>query len=424
MPSEMILEPGGASRGEKAFVRGRLNAKAPVLRATAGRQIPRVGLFIESSRASGRSLLGGIARYAHDHGRWSFFWEPGGLEKAWPRLRSLALDGIILRDVDKLDEVLSLGFPAVVVGHNRTEVSGLVNVTTDSETIAHMAAEHLLSCGFKQFAYCGFVAAATDKASWSQLRLQSFSKRIRQAGFPCYIYPSVACAGSSWPRERRAMTQWLQSLPKPIGLMACNDDRAQQVVEACKLAGVSVPDDVGVIGVDNDEVVCGLSDPPLSSIAVNFERAGYEAAKALAQLLRGKRTVPQRIVVVATHVLVRRSTDFVATDDVHLAKALRSIRDSAGQHGVGVADVARAAGLSRRALEMRFRNQLNRSILDEIRRVRTDQIARLLAETDMTVSQIADLLGFEDTHHFARYFRAAKKMSPLAYRQTHGKSVV
>lgn len=424
MTSEMVLEASVRSRPAVTAGRNRRAARVLTLRRSAGSGIPRVGLFIESSRASGRTLLGGVARYVHYHGRWSFFWQPGGLEKAWPKLKSLALDGIILRDVDKLDEVLSLGIPAVVVGHSRTEVLGLVNVVTDSETIARMAAEHLLSCGFKQFAYCGFNAARLEKTSWSQLRLQSFSCRIQEAGFPCHVYPSVERTASPWPRERRAMTQWLQSLPKPIGLMACNDDCAQQVVEACKLTGICVPDEVGVIGVDNDEVVCGLSDPPLSSIAVNFERAGYEAAEALDQLLHGKMSVRQRIVVVATHALVRQSTDFVAADDVHLAKALRFIRDSARQDAIGVADVARAAGLSRRALEKRFRDQLSKSILDEIRRVRTDQIARLLAETDMTVAQIGDLLGFDDTDHFARYFRAAKRMSPLAYRQTHGRRLI
>ena len=114
---------------------------------------------------------------------------------------------------------------------------------------------------------------------------------------------------SSWLRERDLMARWLQSLPKPLGLMAANDDRARQVAEACKLAEISVPSEVGIIGVDNDDVVCGLSDPPLSSVAVNFELAGYEAASALDCLMKGKRPIPARIVVHPTHIVVRRSTD-------------------------------------------------------------------------------------------------------------------
>src|SRR5271170_634005 len=148
-------------------------------------RIPKVLLLVESSRGSGRALLRGIAHYVHHHGPWSFYWEPGGLEKAWPKLKSLDIDGIILRDVDKLEEVLAFGIPAVVIGHGRTEVPGLLNVVTDSEVIGQMAAEHLLACGFKQFAYCGICLDAKQDVSWSQLRRQSFVHRIRQAGFDC-----------------------------------------------------------------------------------------------------------------------------------------------------------------------------------------------------------------------------------------------
>ena len=245
-------------------------------------KIPKVLLLIESSRGSGRALLNGIANYAHHYGPWSFYWEPADLEKVWPKLKSLDLDGIILRDVDKVDEVLAFGIPAVVVGHGRTEVSGLVNVVTDSEAIGRLAAEHLLSCGFKHFAYCGSSLNSGEDVSWSQLRRRSFFNCIQEAGFSCFDFSLVKPSeGSSWPRERKVMSRWLESLPKPLGLMACNDDRARQVAEACKLAGVLVPSELGIVGADNDEVVCGLSDPPLSSVAVNFERAGYEAARTL-----------------------------------------------------------------------------------------------------------------------------------------------
>jgi LacI family transcriptional regulator len=384
-------------------------------------RIPKVLLLVESSRGSGRSLLRGIANYAHHHGPWSCYWEPGGLEKVWPKLKSLNLDGIILRDVDKLDEVLALGIPAVVVGHGRTEVSGLVNVVTDSQVIGHMAAEHLLACGFKHFAYCGICLLQDEDVSWSELRRESFSSRIRQAGFDSCDFPLAKPSASySWPRECSAMARWLQSLPKPLGLMACNDDRARQVAEACKEAGVSVPGELGIVGADNDEVVCGLSDPPLSSVAVNFDRAGYEAAGALHCLMSGKGDVPGRIVVRATHVVVRRSTDVIAVEDDSVAKALRFIRANAMGGEINVGEVARSAGVSRRLLEKRFRRELGYSVLNEIRRVRTDKIAQLLVETQMPVCEIADALGFSDIQHFARYFRSAKHVSPLAYRKSQG----
>jgi LacI family transcriptional regulator len=367
-------------------------------------------------------LLRGIAHYAHHHGPWSFYWEPGGLEKAWPKLKTLDLDGIILRDVDKLEEVVAFGIPAVVIGHGRTEVSCLLNVVTDSERIGQMAADHLLACGFKKFAYCGSVTSIEKGAPWSELRHKAFADRIRQAGWPCENFAVPLPSGrSSWLRERGLMARWLQSLPKPLGLMAANDDRARQVVEACKLADIQVPSEVGIVGVDNDEVVCGLSDPPLSSVAVNFDRAGYEAASALDCLMNGRGPVPARIIVHPTHIVVRRSTDVVAVEDQSVAKALRFIHGASGREELTVAVVARNAGISRRLLEKRFRRELGCSVLNEIRRMHADKMAQLLVETHLPVREIAETLGFGDVQHFARYFRSVKKMSPLAYRKAYAR---
>jgi LacI family transcriptional regulator len=378
-------------------------------------RIPKVLLVIESSRGSGRSLLRGIAHYVRHRGPWSFYWEPGGLEKVWPKLKTLELDGIILRDVDKLKEVLGFGLPAVVIGHGRDEVACLLNVVTDSERIGHMAAEHLLACGFKKFAYCGCRTSIEENAPWSELRRQFFTERIRRAGWSCENFPiPPASSRLSWLRERGLMARWLHSLPKPLGLMAANDDRARQVVEACKVAGISVPSEVGIIGVDNDEVVCGLSDPPLSSVAVNFDRAGYEAASALDCLMKGTQPVPARIVVYPTHIVVRRSTDVVAVEDNSVAKALRYIRGVSRQEDLTVAVVAQNSGVSRRLLEKRFRRELGCSVLDEIRRIHTDKMAQLLVETHLPVREIAETLGFGDVQHFARYFSSVKNMTPLA----------
>jgi LacI family transcriptional regulator len=329
-------------------------------------------------------------------------------------------DGIILRDVAGAEEIMAYGLPTVVVGHQKMEIPGLVNVVTDSETIGRMGAEHLLGCGFKHFAFCGHVKTPMENTTWSEIRREFFCERICEAGFAPPSYYALSTLAKDWSKEWRSLARWLGALPKPLGLMACNDDCAQRVMEVCKLSGLKVPDMIGIIGADNDEVVCGLTDPPLSSIVINFERAGYEAAAALDGLMRGAAAVPDRITAMASHVVARRSTDFVAAEDPHLAKALRFIRDRA-RGGVSVDDVASSAGLSRRALEKRFRKQLGRSILEETRRVRTDQIARLLVETDLPVAKIADLLGFPDVQHIARYFQADKRLSPVAYRKIYGR---
>ena len=380
--------------------------------------MPKVILLIESSRESGRALLRGIAQFAYHHGPWSFYWEPAGLEKARQKIGSLEAGGIIARDVDMdlIEKMLARRLPGVIIGHRHKEVPGKANVVTDSSAIAGMAAAHLIGCGFRHFGFCGYL-----NTPWSADRREVFASKIRKAGFEVRTHevrPDKIAQQEGKVRE--SIVRWLRSVPRPIGLMACNDDLGKEVVEACRQAGLRVPDDVAIIGADNDEVVCGLSNPPLSSVAINFERAGYEAAGVLDRLMRGAMRVPPRIVVHASHVLPRQSTDIVAVENDSLAKALRFIRDHA-RSGVTVEAVAHAAGLSRRVLEKRFQVYLKCSALEEIRRVRTDQIARMLVETELPVGQIAGALGFEDVQHVARYFRAGKGLSPLAYRKTHGR---
>lgn len=377
---------------------------------------PKIVLLIESSRGAGRALLCGIAKYAHDHGPWSFYWEPRGLETAWPVVESLEADGIILRGVAQLDKLLALGIPTVVAGHRTDVASGFVNLITDSATIARLAAEHLLECGFQHFAYCGWQNTPLEHTAWSRQRQTAFQERITAAGFAEPPNYTLSGANINWNQERAQLARWLGSLPKPLGVMACNDDCGVQVMEACKLAGLAVPELVGVVGVDNDEVVCGLADPPMSSVVVQFEQAGYLAAQTLDHLMRQRKNLPPQILVSASHVFTRRSTDTIAIAEPHLARALRYIRDQAGT-SLNVDAVANAAGLSRRGLERLFQRQLGSTILDTIRRERIHRVARLLVETRLTVGEIAGQLGFADTQHFARYFRSVKKMSPLAWRR-------
>src|SRR5580692_8002248 len=223
----------------------------------AARKIPKVILKIESSRASGRALLHGIAEYSRQKGPWAFSWEAGGLSERWPQRQFSDADGIILRDITKLDTVLAVGVPVVVIGHLQREIAEVVNVSTDSPAIGRLGAEHLIQCGVRNFALCGFKAG--DGAQWSETRGEMFSKCVAGAGFnaPAFFNFSI----NAWGEQRVEAIESLRSLPKPVGLMDCNDDCGQRVMELCKSAGVAVPDEVGVIGADNDEVICNLMDP-------------------------------------------------------------------------------------------------------------------------------------------------------------------
>jgi len=373
----------------------------------------RILLHIESSRASGRDLLKGIAGYSRLHGDVTFHWEPRGLQPTPLHLTSWKPDGIITRDPD-IREMMGYGVPLIVVGHRYTPVPGIVNIITDSASIGRMAAEHLLASGLKCFAFCGF----QDKP-WSGERRASFCGTVAKAGYDTSCYESPEPAESALLETGlNDLAQWLLALPKPVGVMACNDDRAQQVSEACQMAGIQVPEQVALVGADNDELICEFSAPPLSSVAINFERAGYEAAETMRKLVAGERPDREVIFVPPTHLVTRQSTDILAVGDEAVASGVRFIR-ARYRDGIGVEDVARAAGVSRRILEKRFRTVLGRSVLKEIRRVRVDHIARLLTERDMPILQIALTSGFDGVGHFARYFREEKGMSPLAYRRQY-----
>lgn len=381
-----------------------------------GEKTPSVFLFIESSREFGRGLLYGIARYSRFHGPWRVYRRSAGLDSSMPEWRDLRIDGAIVRDVKMIGDLASAGFPVIYAQHDRDSYSLFPAIITDSEAIASMAAEHFLDRGFEHFAFCGL-----DEFVWSRLRCEHFSERLERAGFRPNVYHQPKTrAQRHWKSEQNLIGHWLGSLPKPVALMCCNDDRALQVVEACKLAGLSVPDEVAVLGVDDDILICDLADPPISSVALNTEAAGHEAAALLDQLMKGGQMTGQKIRVHPTHVVTRMSTDMLAVADSDVAAALRFIRKNV-DHMIQVNDVVAATSISRRVLEKRFKTTLRRSVYQEIRRVRVSYIIRLLVGTDLTITEIAIKSGFDGVEHISRCFRKETGISPREYRKRHGR---
>lgn len=365
----------------------------------------------------------GIAKYSRLHGPWRFFRQPptyikiNGRKEEMRRLKNWGAHGIIARDsVENIKEVIAMGLPTIIASSVREPFPGLPSAVDDCVTTGKMVAEYLLDRGFRQFAYCGI-----DKMPWSQKRGESFAKTLAEAGFKTNFYKQPKSqVNRLWENEPAFMVEWLKSLPKPAGLMTCADHRSEQIIEACEIAGLRIPDQIAVIGVDNDELICELSNPPLSSVAINFERVGYEAAELLDKLMaRKEKMAGQRIVARPTHIVTRQSTDILAIEDHEVANAVQFIRQNSSQV-IQVIDVVAATALSRRVLERRFRQILGRPILSEIRRVRVERIAIILVETDQPITQIALNLGYTSIEHIARYFRQEKGMSPKAYRKQYG----
>lgn len=382
--------------------------------------------MMETSRTYGRSILRGIARYVRTHGPWvfyrsaPFYWKSNETKSSLESLLRLDVDGIVLREQRnrrQIERILSAGLPSVVSPYTEP-FPGSLNILTDDEAIGRMAAEHLLHRGFRHFAYCGF----GDKYFWSRERGRSFCQRIGQAGFETHRYEyeqPKSVSRRSWEAEQDILVDWLKSLPKPAGIMACNDDRSQYVLEACKLAGLRVPEELAIIGAGNDDLICDLAAPPLSSVALSAQKAGYEAASALDALMSGQTVRDDTIVVRPNRVVTRQSTDVFAVADPYVLEVLHYIHTQARRETLQVDDVLKCVPISRRSLYDRFAGTLGRSVHDEVKRVRMDECARLLISTELPVSEIASRLGCSDAKNLARYFKQMMGVNPLGYREQH-----
>lgn len=386
--------------------------------------VPKVALLLETSTEYGRGLLRGIVRYAQLNGPWSIHISPGHLGQALPQAKTWRGHGVIarIRSSAIARTIRASGLPVVassleeLEAHNKT--NKFCEIRTDSPGIARMAARHLMERGVKNFAFCGFRGV-----QWSVLRERIFRQTCGEMGFACRSH-RIEMSGwaqqphwiSSYEREQPGLVEWLKSLAKPVGLMACNDICGHEVLLACAAATLRVPDEVAVIGVDNDELLCGLSDPPLSSVALNLEQAGYEAASALDELMAG-REPRRRIIAVEPMVAVaRRSTEVIAVDDPVVAAALRFIKDHAGRQ-IDVPHVVREIGISRRTLERRFAEIRGRSVLGEITQCRLERAKRLLLETDMPIHRVAESSGFNSIKTFIRSFQMIEGESATSFRK-------
>lgn len=378
----------------------------------------RVALLVETSNRYGRDLLHGVHDWVSAEANWSIRFTEQARRAPLPAwIRTWHGDGIIAR-VDSAEIATALrraGLPVVDVSAERAK-SVFPRVSIDNGAVAQLAAEHLLGKNLRHFAYCG-----DGQYLWSRQRGTAFGRVLRGHGFRCAEFSAGRTAGAGWEKETQAMATWLAGLPKPVGVFACFDGRAQQVLEACHVAKLSVPEQVAVLGVDDDELVCELCDPPLSSVLPNARRTGYEAAVVLARLMSGRAAgVAGLKEVEPIRVVPRRSTDALAVADRHVAEAMRYIREHA-HDGIGVKEILRAVPVSRTLLERKFGRLLGESPHRLIKRQKIDRVRQLLAETDMAIARIADMAGFESPSYLSAFFRRETGESPREFRNKHRK---
>jgi LacI family transcriptional regulator len=377
-----------------------------------------VALIVDAAKPYDRKIIGGVASYVKEGCDWSLYVEEDPLQKL-PDLRCWRGSGIIANFDDRkvASAVRGLKIPVVGVGGGYGWYDAAMRIpyfATDNEAIARLAAEHLLDRGFRRLAFYGYPRTQVNR--WSEERAAGFQKRADEAGVPCSIYTGRHGTACRWADLQRGLIAWLGSLTLPVGLMACNDVRARHVLEACRTLGVRVPEDVAVIGVDNDEMICDLTDPPLSSVEQGARQMGYRAAELLDRLMAGQKTPSLRCVIEPVGVVARRSTDILAVEDTAVAAAVRFVRERACRR-IQISDVADEAGVSLSTLKSRFKAVVGRTIHAEIQRVRIERARQLIAETDLPLKQVAVRSGFQYVQYMTRLFVRYVGQTPAKYRR-------
>ena len=379
--------------------------------------------MIETARGYGRGILRGIAKYVRRlHNPWEFYFNPGDFDQMLPKMKEWSGHGIIARIQDEkmAREIQKTGLPVIALDFSQSlKDQGVTfekfgEVQSDSHAAAVLAAEHFLERQFTRFAFVG-----NYDQIWSHLRQDFFQKHLGEKGFTVHTYPIPARNKKQlrWELEQANLEQWLQTLPKPIGLLACNDQRGREVLEACQGARINVPYEVAVMGIDNDELLCDLSNPSLTSVAMNTEQGGYQAAELLDQMMQGRNPGKKVIIVQSLRIELRRSTDVAAIDDRDMASVMQYIHQNVGIP-ISIGEVAKHVSLSKRTLQIHFKNTFGRTINYEIRTAKLNHARKLLQETGLSIPDIAELSGFGTSSYLIQCFRQHFKLTPSKYRQT------
>ncbi len=359
----------------------------------------RVAILVETSHGSGRQILAGIASFARNTDNWALLHNPVGLESiAATNMDSWEVDGIIARihNAELYEQLDSLKIPVVdVLGKIRGDIP-LVHV--DNAAIAQHAARHLAEQGFSRFAYLGIRGE-----NWSEQRLKELRKICQLAtSFDSLELENEVFAYS--PGAFDELRRWVRSLQKPVGVMVGSDQRGVEFLEACAAEGISVPEQIAVIGVDNDDTLCHMSLPPLSSVRGGHQRVGFEAARLLDNLMIGDETAPPTTIVPPTGVEVRGSSSSYVVDDEKVALGIRFIKTHLSTK-ITNEQIARHVGLSKTVFQNRFTAATELSVHQFILKLRLDRATQLLTDTNLSIAEVADRSGFRHQEYLGHVFK-------------------
>ncbi len=370
----------------------------------------RVAVCIDTRDAPGRERLVGAYRHALGRG-WYLFLVRGDDAAACHQMAGLHVDGAILYDREPgLHRALKRLRVITVEASARNLDLDDAAVFADDRKIARLAADHLIAGGFEHFAYCGMA-----HSHQSRTRGEHFREIIARRGFPVATFSGV------WPDGEIALpplVRWLRGIPKPSGLLASDDRVAERVLAACRWAGLKVPDEVGVLGTSNDELMCELTHPRLSSVALPTAEIGRRAAELLERLLVGRPPKRRHVTLAPLEVIARASTDRISAMDPQVAAAIEFIRANA-RRPIGTDQVAESVGIPRRTLERHFARTTGQTIHQFLVEIRLRHAKQFLRHSDAPLGEVARYCGYLATSAFTRMFAAAAGCHPETYRKQY-----
>ena len=377
----------------------------------------RILLLIDYSSEFSRRILKGLIQYSKDHGPWIFYRLPSyyktlyGKEGIIQWAIEWKADAIVARwDHEGTNLLENLRIP-IVLQNYKERSPYFSNLTGDYIGTGEMAAKFFIKRRYRNFAFYG-----NKDVVWSRERAEGFRKEVEKAGGNYSYFESENLNEEQWNAGHAQLDEWLFSLPKPVGLFACDDSFALQVSEICKINNIRIPHDISLLGVDNDELICNLSDPPISSIVLDVEKGGYEVGRHIDQLISGIRHDPTNIIIRPNRFELRKSTERYNISNEYISKIVHYIEENYTDE-ISIEQLTFLVPLSRRNLEIKFKDEMGTSIYQFILQYRIEYFADLLLTTDLPLFDLALQSGFNDCKNISRIFKKIKGYTPIDFRK-------
>ncbi|MCB1123060.1 MAG: DNA-binding transcriptional regulator [Verrucomicrobiae bacterium] len=374
----------------------------------------RVALLIETTRTYTRDILAGIRQYVARHGPWSTFIEIGDFEREPPAwLHRWDGDGILTRTFtpEMARVIRESGLPAIELRSPKL-CPGLPFCGMNNQRLGTLVAKHFLNRGYRKFA-----AYTLDIEPFFRERISNYRRTLAGEGHACDALPAEEDGHpGDWEKNQERLVNWLLGLPKPVGIFAANDQLGVRLLDACQRAGLHVPEEIAVVGAENEVTLCEFASPTLTSVAFNGREVGYQAAEALDRLMSGQSLKEREMLIESPGIVTRESSDDLVIEDLLIRDAVKLIRERA-LDGTNVNDVCRILHVSRSTLERRMKQALGRPPKAELLRIRFKEVERLLQETDLTIEAISDQTGFAHCHYMQNHFKRRYGLTPGEFRK-------